>query len=53
MGDCLFRQHHDNRLETLENKIIEYEEFMEQWLVSNSCCYDFNNKNKNKKIYNE
>ena len=37
--DCLYRWHqHHNRIEQLESKIIEYEQFMEQWLVNNSCC---------------
>ena len=37
--DCLYRlQHHHNRIEQLENKILEYEQFMEQWLVNSSCC---------------
>ena len=37
--DCFYRwHHHHNRIEQLENKILEYEQFMEQWLVNNSCC---------------
>ena len=37
--DCLcIVQHHHNRLEQLGNNISEYEQFMEQWLVNNSCC---------------
>ena len=33
--DDLYRlQHHHNRMEHLENKILEYEQFMEQWLVT-------------------
>ena len=37
--DCLYRlQHHHHRMELLEQKILEYEQFMEQWLVNNSCC---------------
>ena len=51
--DCLYRlQHHHNRIKQLENKILEHEQFMEQWLVSNS-CRDITtyNKDKNKPIY--
>ena len=37
--DCLYRWHHrHNRLDEIENEILEYEQFMEQWLVNNSCC---------------
>ena len=36
--DCLFRTHQHNRLNELEEKTLEYEQFMEQWLVNNSCC---------------
>ena len=37
--DCLYRlQHHHNRIEQLENKLLEYEQFMEQWLVNDICC---------------
>ena len=37
--DCLCRlQHHHNRKEQSENKILEYEQLMEQSLVNNSCC---------------
>ena len=51
--DCLHRlQHHHTGIEQLENKMLEYEQFMEQWLVTNSCCdittYD---KHRNKPIY--
>ena len=46
--DCLYRlQHHHNRIEKLENKILEYVQFMEQTLVHNSCC-DTTPYNKNK-----
>ena len=38
--DCLFRTHQHNRLNENE-KIIKYEQFMEQWLVNNYCCYTF------------
>ena len=42
MGQVLDRlhrlQHHDNKIEQLENNILEYEQLMEQWLVNNSCC---------------
>ena len=49
--DCFYRlHHHHTRIEQLENKTLEHEHFMEQWLVNNRCCeiapY---NKNKNKK----
>ena len=36
--DCLFRTHQHNRLNEIEEKILKYEQFMEQWLVNNSCC---------------
>ena len=36
--DCLFRTHQHNRLNEIEDKILKYEQFMEQWLVNNSCC---------------
>ena len=36
--DCLFRTHQHNRLIEIEDKILKYEQFMEQWLVNNSCC---------------
>ena len=37
--DCLCRlHHHPTRIEQLENKVLEYEQFMEQWLVNDSCC---------------
>ena len=51
--DCLYiLQHHHNRIEQLENKILQYEQFMEQWLVNNSCCDTTTyNKNKDKPIY--
>ena len=46
--DCLYRlNHHHTRIDKLENKIIEYEEFMEQWLVNKNCC-DTTSYNKNK-----
>ena len=50
--DCLYRlQHHHNRTEQLENRILEYEQVMEQWLVNNSCCDTTPyNDNKCKKI---
>ena len=37
--DCVYRlHHHHTRTEQLENKILEYEQCMERWLVNNSCC---------------
>ena len=36
--DCLFRTHQHNRFNEIEEKILKYEQFMEQWLVNNSCC---------------
>ena len=36
--DCLFRTHQHNRLNEIEEKILKYEQFMEQWLVNNYCC---------------
>ena len=36
--DCLFRTHQHNRLIEIEDKLLKYEQFMEQWLVNNSCC---------------
>ena len=36
--DCLFRTHQHNRLNEIEEKILKYEQFMEQWLVNKSCC---------------
>ena len=38
MDGLYILQHHHNRIEQLEHKILEYEQFMEQWLVSTSCC---------------
>ena len=35
--DCLFRAHQHTRLNEIEENILEYEQFMEQWLVNNSC----------------
>ena len=34
--DCLFRTHQHNRLNEIEEKILKYEQFMEQWLVNSS-----------------
>ena len=42
--DCLFRTHQHNRLNEIEEKISKYEQFMEQWLVNNSCCDTFYKK---------
>ena len=36
--DCLFRTHQHNRLHEIEENTLKYEQFMEQWLVNNSCC---------------
>ena len=36
--DCLFRTHQHKRLIEIEDKILKYEQFMEQWLVNNYCC---------------
>ena len=36
--DCLFRTHQHNRLNEIEEKLLKYEQFMEQWLGNNSCC---------------
>ena len=48
--DCFYRfSHHQTKIEKLENKIFEYEELMEQWLVNNSCCHT-SSYNKQKKI---
>ena len=49
---CLYSlQHHHNRIEQLENKILEYEQFLEQWLVNSSCCeITPYNRNKYKQI---
>ena len=51
--DCLYRlSHHQTKIEQLEQKLLEYEQFMEQWLVNNSCCDTTSyNKNKYKQIY--
>ena len=35
--DCSFRTHQHNRLNEIEEKILNYEQFMEQWLVNSSC----------------
>ena len=53
MCDCLYRlHHHHTRTEQLENKILKYEQFMEQSLVNNSCCdITAYNKNEDKPIY--
>ena len=42
--DCLFRTHQHNRLNSIEEKILKYEQFMEQWLLNNSCCDAFYKK---------
>ena len=44
--DCLFRTHQHNRLNEIEEKILRYEQFMEQWLVNNSCCDTFYKKRR-------
>ena len=51
--DCLYRlSHHQTKIEQLEQKVLEYEQFMEQWLVNNSCCDTTPyNKKKYKQIY--
>ena len=49
--DCLFRQHPQNKLYELEHKVVKHEEFMEQWLVNNSCCDTPFKINKFKHIY--
>ena len=36
--DCLFRIHQHNRLNGIEQKLLKYEQFMEQWLVNKYCC---------------
>ena len=49
--DCLYRlHHHHDILNEIEQKILEYEEFMEQWLVYNSCC-DTTSYNQNRNQY--
>ena len=50
--DCLYRlSHHQNKIEELEQKLLEYEQFMEQWLVNNSCCDTIPYNKKYKQIY--
>ena len=50
--DCLYRlQHHHSRIEQLENKVLEYEQFMEQWLVNTSCCDTATYNRNHKPIY--
>ena len=44
--DCLFRTHQHNRLNEIEENILKYEQFMEQWLVNNSCCDTLYNKRR-------
>ena len=51
--DCLYRlHHHHTRIEQVENKLLECEQFMEQSLVNKGRCeitsYD---RNGNKQIH--
>ena len=46
--DCFYIwHHHHSRIEQLENNLLDNDKFMEQWLVSNSCC-DITPYHKNK-----
>lgn len=51
--DCLYRSsHHQTKIEKLEQKLIEYEQFIEQLIANSSCC-DITSYYKNtfKQIY--
>ena len=36
--DCLFRIHQNNTLNDIGEKLSNYKQFMEQWLVDTYCC---------------
>ena len=50
--DCLFRTHQHNRLIEIEDKILKYEQFMEQWLVNNSCCTLYKQRRDDSSFFN-